>query len=61
VVEVESAQEVLVRLATPLCCVTMMPGTNSSTSAGRSVGRFSISRAVTRPWLAASDVPTALS
>ena len=48
-------------LPSPLCCVTITPGTNSSTSAGRSVGRLSISFAVTLPWLAASELPTALS
>jgi hypothetical protein len=60
VVEVEAAQEILVRLAVAECCVTIDAGTNSSTSAGRSVGLLSISAALTTPWLAASDVPTAL-
>ena len=45
-------------LPSPLCCVTITPGTNSSTSAGRSVGRLSMSFAVTVPALAASVVPT---
>jgi hypothetical protein len=33
----------------------------SSTSVGRSVGRASISPGVMKPWLAASEVPTAFS
>ena len=45
-------------LPSPLCCVTITPGTNSSTSAGRSVGRLSMSVEVTVPALAASVLPT---
>jgi hypothetical protein len=48
-------------LPSPLCCVTITPGTNSSTSAGRRVGRLSISFEVTVPWLAASELPIALT
>jgi hypothetical protein len=48
-------------LPSPLCWVTIMPGTNSSSSPVRNAGRLSISLAVMLPWLAASEVPTALS
>ena len=37
--------------------MTITPGTNSSTSAGRRVGRLSINAAFTVPWLAASELP----
>ena len=47
-------------LPSPLCCVTIMPGTDSSTSPVRSSGRFSMPSLVTAPWLAESQVPTSL-
>ena len=49
------------RLASPLSFVTITSGTNSSNSAGRSVGRLPISAAFTLPWLAAFELPRALS
>jgi hypothetical protein len=57
VVEVEAAQEVLVGLAVPECWVTIMPGTVSSASAGRSRGRLRSWAAVTVPSLAESATP----
>ena len=60
VIQVEAAQVILIGLAVPTVLRHDQPGTNSSTSAGRSVGRLSMSLRVTAPLLAASALPTAL-
>jgi hypothetical protein len=48
-------------LPSPLCCVTIIPGTNSRTSPGRRAGRLFSSSARITPCDAASELPTALS
>ena len=44
-------------LPAPLCCVTTMPGTSSSSVPGRSSGRLSMSCGVSVPELAESLLP----
>ena len=61
VIEVEAAQEVLVGLALAAVLLMMTPGTVSSTSPARMIGRASSCRAVIAPWLADCAMPTRFS
>jgi hypothetical protein len=45
-------------LPSPLCWLTISPGTVSSTSPGRRIGRCSSSCDPTTPWLADAAMPT---
>ena len=60
-IQIEAAQEILIRLSAAACCVMMTPGTVSRISPLRNMGRSANCAAPTVPSVAESAIPSRLS